>query len=223
MKVRYLGHSCVEIVGHRHILIDPDFTREPEPGVEYICITHGHRDHIGRVAEVKSGLILAAPDVCEIAARLGVAHERLRPVRPGQQIANIQVLPGFSRVNDPVYTFFYLLFRWRFPQPGGTPLSFLIKDQATLLHIGDAYEAELPLRPDILCLPWRNTPFGARRYKEALIHMAERFSAPYVLPVHHDLPQGTADPNELRGRLNSTLLDGKLWHLFKERHLVAGE
>ena len=46
MKVRYLGHSCVEIIGRHHILIDPDFTREPELGVEFICITHAHDDHL---------------------------------------------------------------------------------------------------------------------------------------------------------------------------------
>ena len=56
--------------------------------------------------------------------------------------------------------FFYILFRWRLPEPGGTPLSFLIEDEATVLHIGDAYEVELDLTPDILCLPWRTTPFG---------------------------------------------------------------
>ena len=52
MKARYLGHSCVEIIGTHHVLIDPDFTRNPEPGVEYICISHAHKDYIGRVAEV---------------------------------------------------------------------------------------------------------------------------------------------------------------------------
>jgi len=72
LKIRYLGHSCVEIVGKHHILIDPDFTRDPEPNVEYICITHAHKDHIGRVAETPGGIVLAAADVCEIAASLGV-------------------------------------------------------------------------------------------------------------------------------------------------------
>ena len=79
MKVRFLGHSCVEIIGQHHILIDPDFTRDPEPGVEYICITHAHKDHIERVAEVPTGLVLAASDVCKIAAGLGVPRERLKP------------------------------------------------------------------------------------------------------------------------------------------------
>jgi L-ascorbate metabolism protein UlaG (beta-lactamase superfamily) len=217
LKIRYLGHSCVEITCKHHILIDPDFTRDPEPGVEYICITHAHKDHIGRVADVPSGIVLASPDVCEIAASLGVPRERLHPVVPGEQVANIQVLPGYSRVNDPIYTFFSLLFRWRLPDPGGTPLSFLVQDEADLLHIGDAHEAPLPLHPDILCLPWRTTPFGAKRYKHILIRMANRFAAPYILPIHYDLPGTEADPRELTKQVNATVLEGKGWYGFHEK------
>jgi L-ascorbate metabolism protein UlaG (beta-lactamase superfamily) len=221
MKVRHLGHSCVEITGRHHVLIDPDFIRDPELGVEYICITHAHLDHIARVAEVPSGLVLASRDVCKIASALGVRQDRLRPVEPGRQIANVQVLPGYSRVNDPTYTFFYVLFRRRLPPPGGTPLSFLIKDEATLLHIGDAHAADLPVRPDILCLPWRRTPFGAERYREALVRMAQQFGAPYVLPVHHDMPPNDADAGELQGRVEATVLDGPGWHLFEGRRLAG--
>ena len=83
MKVRFLGHSCIEIIGYRHILIDPDFAIEPESGVEYICVTHGHQDHIGRIAEIPTGLVIASPDVCQMAIQMGVSHHRLRPVQPG--------------------------------------------------------------------------------------------------------------------------------------------
>ncbi|HMN15046.1 MAG TPA: MBL fold metallo-hydrolase, partial [Bellilinea sp.] len=105
MKIRYLGHSCVEIIGQHHILIDPDFMRNPDPGVEYICISHAHKDHIGRVAEVPTGIVLASSDVCEIAEKMGVPHTRLRPVTPGEQVDNISILPGYSMVDQPVYTF----------------------------------------------------------------------------------------------------------------------
>ena len=220
MKVRYLGHSCVEIIGKHHILIDPDFTRSPEPGVEYICITHSHKDHIGRVAEVPSGLVLASPDVCEIAAELGVSRDRLKSVKPGKQVANIQILPGYSRGDDPVYKFFYILFRRRFPEPGGTPLSYLIKDEATLLHIGDAHDAPLQVRPDILCLPWRTTTFRANSYQQVLIRMANQFDAPSVLPVHHDSPYSEADPAELRGKINADVLESNGWHHFYQKKLV---
>jgi len=223
MKVRFLGHSCIEIIGQHHILIDPDFTRDPEPGVEYICITHAHKDHIGRVAAVPTGLVVAAPDVCEIAAGMGAPRQRLKPVVPGEQIANIQILPGYSRTNDPVYTFFYVLFRRRMPDRGGTPMSFLVNDACTLLHIGDAHEAPLPVTPDILCLPWRKTPFRPKRYQELLIRLAVQFGAPYVLPIHHDLPHTEADPADLRGRLKAEILDGPSWHIFEHGRLIRGE
>ena len=220
MKVRYLGHSCVEIIGKHHILIDPDFTREFEPDVEYILITHAHRDHIGRVNEVPDAYVLASQDVCEIVTEMGVASHRVLPVLPGYKVANIKILPGFSRSNDPVYTFFYMLFRRQFPEPGGTPLSFLIKDEATLLHIGDAHEATLSVQPDILCLPWRTTPFRSEQYKNALVRMAEQFSPPYILPIHYDLSHSQADPSEIKELLSAEVLDGFGWHRFFQNQLI---
>ena len=223
MKVRYLGHSCVEIIGETHILIDPDYLRDPEEDVEYTLITHAHKDHIGKVAQARSRKVIASADVCEIAAQMGVPRESLMPVEPGTQIANIQVLPGYSPTNQPLYTFFYILFRQRLPEPGGTPLSYLVNDEATLLHIGDASEAPLPVKPDILCLPWRRTPLWGNRYQEALIRLAETFVAPYVLPIHYDLPHSKADPQTLRGRLRSEILDGNGWHSFHNRRLERDE
>ncbi|MCK4449055.1 MAG: MBL fold metallo-hydrolase, partial [Anaerolineae bacterium] len=72
MRVRWLGHSCIEILGKKHILIDPDYLREPLPDIDYIFITHGHEDHLGKVAEIQAGAVLAAKDVCEIARGQGV-------------------------------------------------------------------------------------------------------------------------------------------------------
>ena len=212
MKIRYLGHSCVEIIGKHHILIDPDFTRPPLPDVEFICVSHAHKDHIGKIASVSSGLVLAAPDVCEIAHKMGIPASRLKPVKAGDQIENINILPGFSAVKDPMYIVVNLLVRFRLPDPGGTPLSFLIQDEADLLHIGDAHEAPLTVRPDILCLPWRTTPFGSKRYKSTVIRTAKQFGAPYILPIHFDLPGTEASPLEIRERISATVLIGEKWH-----------
>ena len=223
MQVRYLGHSCVEIIGAHHILIDPDFVREPAPDVEYILVTHAHRDHIGRVTDVPTGLVIASPDVCDVAERMGVPRDQLRPVAPGDQIANVEVLPGYSSTDDPLYILFKLLFNRRRPDLGGTPLSFWIEDQATLLHIGDAHRADLQLFPDILCLPWRNTPFRSRTYQNVLIQLAGQFCAPYVLPIHHDIPPHDADPAALRGRLPATILDGCGWYTFVKNSLVENK
>ena len=219
MKVRYLGHSCIEIIGNHHILIDPDFTRDPEPDVDYILVSHAHMDHIARIAEVPTGFVVASPDVCEIAVELGVSRDRLIPVKPGDQIGNIQILPGFSRVNDPVYTFLYMLFRMRLPEPGGTPLSFLIKDEASLLHIGDAHNAKIQVKPDILCLPWRKVPFGSKKYKKMVIRMANQFKAKYVIPIHHDLLGTEANPEELNGHLQAKVLNGHHWHHFPQKDM----
>jgi L-ascorbate metabolism protein UlaG (beta-lactamase superfamily) len=222
MKVRYLGHSCVEIIGQHHILIDPDFMRDPEPGVEYIFVSHAHKDHIARIAELITGKILASADVCEIAVELGVTRDRIHPVKAGDKVANINILPGFSRVSDPIYNFFYFLFRRRFPEPGGTPLSVLIEDEATLLHIGDAHKIDLDVSPDILCLPWRTTPFGPNKYKQIVIDMAEQLSPEYVIPIHHDLPGTEADPAELNGRLKAEVLEGHDWYYFRQKQLIKG-
>ena len=221
MRVRYLGHSCIEIIGKHHILIDPDFTREPEPDVEFILVSHAHMDHIARIAEVPKGKVVASPDTCRIAANLGVSEERLYPVEPGIKVGNIRVLPGFSQVNSLVYTFFYLIFRRRFPDSGGTPLSFLIEDEAALLHIGDAYKVNLDVAPDILCLPWRTTPFGANRYKRTIIEMAKDLRVPYIIPIHYDLPYGKADPGELRNQLPAEILDETNWYSFQRKRLMV--
>lgn len=220
LKIRYRGHSCVEIKGRHHILIDPDFTREPDPGVEYICVTHAHKDHIGRVADVPTGTVVASADVCEIAAQMGIPRERLHPVKAGDQVTNIKVLSGYSAIGGFLYTFFYVLFRWRFPDPGGTPLSFLVEDDITLLHIGDAHEAPLPQRPDLLCLPWRTPPFQPARYKTALMEMSNRFSPRYILPIHYDLNHTIADPREIKGRTNAIVLAGHEWHEFENNKLM---
>jgi L-ascorbate metabolism protein UlaG (beta-lactamase superfamily) len=211
----------VEIIGKHHILIDPDFTRPPLPDIEFICVSHAHKDHIGKIASVSSGLILAAPDVCEIAHKMGIPASRLRPVKAGEQIENIKILPGFSAVKDPMYIVVNLFFRFRLPDPGGTPLSFLIQDEADLLHIGDAHEAPLMVRPDILCLPWRTTPFGSKRYKSTVIRTAKQLDAPYILPIHFDLPGTEASPLEIRERISVTVLTGEKWHSFHNKKEVS--
>jgi len=219
VKIRYLGHSCVEIVGRHHILIDPDFTREPLPDVEYICVSHAHKDHLGKVAQIPTGIVLASQDVCEIALKMGVPSSRLQPVSVGEHIDNIEILPGFSVVKDPVYFIFRLLFRFSIPDPGGTPLSFFIQDDADLLHVGDAHQFPLEVHPDILCLPWRASQLGAEKYKSVVIEMARKIAAPYILPIHYDLHGTEANPKELVPRLDAVILNGEDWHTF-ENHLL---
>jgi len=220
MKIRFLGHSCVEIVGKHHILIDPDFTRDPLPDVEYICVSHAHKDHIGKVAQIPTGIVVASRDVCDIALKMGVPSSRLQPLTTGERIENIEILPGFSVVKDPVYFIVSLLFRFKIPDPGGTPLSFLIHDDADLLHIGDAHQFPPEVHPDILCLPWRTSPIGPNKYKSVVIDMAKKMAAPYILPIHYDLDGTEANPNELIPRIDSIILYGENWYTFEKKELL---
>lgn len=214
MRVRYLGHSCVEVVGKHHILIDPDFVRSPLPDVEWMCVTHAHPDHLGRAAEVPGAFLVASTEVCEIAVKNGFPADRVHPVKAGDQLDTIQVYPGFSQVGGMAYTLMNLAFRFRLPAPGGVPLSYLISDEADLLHIGDAYQFPIDLHPDIFCLPWRRSPFGTKKYQKTLLSLAERMAAPVILPVHYDLPGTDADPTEISSRVQAKVLTGENWHEF---------
>jgi len=214
MQIRYLGHSCVEILGEHHILIDPDYTHSPMAGVEYILVSHAHRDHLGRIGDVPSGKVIASEDVCEAASSFGVTSDRLFPVEVGDQISNIRILPGFSVVSGYSYKIFHLLFKHRLPDFGGTPLSFLIEDTLSVLHIGDAHEFKFHASPDILCVPWRTPPFGSKKYKDQIVSLIKNISPKYVLPVHYDLPGTEADPKELSNLLSCQILSGDNWHEF---------
>jgi len=127
MKVRWLGHSCIEIIGQNHILIDPDYLREPLPDIDYIFITHGHEDHLGKVAEIQAGAVLAAKDVCEITRGQEVPMRRLFAVEPGDVVENVRVLVGYSSVGLLSELWARLRGR-RHEFAGGTPLSFLVED-----------------------------------------------------------------------------------------------
>ena len=83
MKVQWLGHSCIEIIGQNHILIDPDCLRQPLPD---------------KVAEIQAGAVLAAKDVCEIDRGQGVPMRRLFAVEPGDVVDNVRMLVGYSSV-----------------------------------------------------------------------------------------------------------------------------
>jgi len=214
MRIRFLGHSCIEIIGQHHILIDPDFLRKPDEGVDYILISHAHKDHIARIGEIPTGKVIASEDVCEIASNLGISRDRLFPVSVGDTIGNIKILQGFSMTNDPIYNIFYFLFRWKLPDPGGTPLSFLIEDTASLLHIGDAHKFKPDITPDILCIPWRTTPFGPKKYKDQIITLVRKISPKYIIPIHYDIKGMEADPAELTGLVTTKILEGEDWHYF---------
>ncbi len=63
MKVRWLGNACVEIVGERNILIDPNPLLLPEDPIDIILVTHEHNDHINseKIDQLKGDPIIYGP------------------------------------------------------------------------------------------------------------------------------------------------------------------
>jgi L-ascorbate metabolism protein UlaG (beta-lactamase superfamily) len=172
---------------------------------------------MGKITAVPTGTVLASPDICEMVQAMGISQNRLHPVNAGDTIENIEILPGFSVVKDPAYTAMNLIFRRRLPEPGGTPLSYFVRDEADLLHIGDAHKVSLKVRPDIFCLPWRSAPFNTVAYKKMIVELAKQMAAPYILQIHYDLHGTEADPAELAMRVEARVLSGDGWHSFKDR------
>jgi len=205
MRVRWLGHSCIEILGEKHIVIDPDFLRDPLAGVDYVLVTHGHDDHMGKVALIPTGKVLASQEVCEIARREGVSPHRLVEVAPGDMVDNVQVLEGYSQVGKPSDLWARVWGRRR-RLPGGKPVSFLVHNDLSLLHIGDAFEFPLECEADILCLPYRRVPFRQEYYQRNLVELAVAVKARYIIPVHFDMSPWGADPRERQDRLSAKII-----------------
>lgn len=91
MKIRYHGHSCVELRGKETtIIIDPFITGNPhtkitveELDVDYIYVTHGHSDHLGDAINLakRTGATIIAP--FELATYVGWEGVKTHPLHIG--------------------------------------------------------------------------------------------------------------------------------------------
>jgi len=132
----------------------------------------------------------------------------------GQQVENIKVLPGFSVVKDFMHTLMNLLIRRRLPDAGGTPLSFFVQDEASLLHVGDAHKVPLRFKRTFYACLGALRRSTRRTINPPCWKWQNTMAAPYLLPIHYDLAGMEADPAEICSRIEATVLLGEGWHLF---------
>src|SRR5918998_547467 len=81
MDIRFLGHSCVELVeGDARVLVDPFLTGNPKAAASadeveptHILLTHGHADHYGDVEDIAKRTGAPVVAIVEIANELSEA------------------------------------------------------------------------------------------------------------------------------------------------------
>lgn len=102
MKVRWLGNSCIEILGKRHFLIDPNFLVEPEKGVELVFVTHEHGDHfdIQKFKKLKVGLV--AP--YSVLSMYNLDGER---AEIGKEFEGVKVFESWCLKSEESVSYFY--------------------------------------------------------------------------------------------------------------------
>ena len=127
MRIRWLGNSCIEVQGRRHILIDPNFILEPEGKADYILVTHEHPDHFKVEALNYGNKILAPSSVIE---EFGI---KAIVVKEGMKIEIISVVKSYC---------------WKSKESVG----YLIKNKYTILHLGDSFKGPF-YETDIIFTP----------------------------------------------------------------------
>ena len=81
MDIRFLGHSCFELVeGDTRVLVDPFLTGNPKAAASadeleptHILLTHCHPDHYGDIEEIAKRTGAQVVAIAEIATELGEA------------------------------------------------------------------------------------------------------------------------------------------------------
>ncbi|MGQ9629964.1 MAG: metal-dependent hydrolase [bacterium] len=87
IKIRWLGHASFLVEGGgKTIYIDPWIEGNPKcpmkldeiEGADYICVTHGHDDHIGdslEIAKRTGGILVCGPEIAIYADKRGIKYD----------------------------------------------------------------------------------------------------------------------------------------------------
>ncbi len=189
MRLTHLGHACllVEAAGSR-LLIDPgtysdDFTTLTD--LDAVLLTHQHADHIDSerlpalLAVNPRAELLAEPETVDVLARAGGTGSTVRRFGSGQSVTVGALL--IEGLGDR-----HAFNHAGVPRCGNTGIVISGDDEPTLMHPGDAYDAEPGRRVDVLGLPL-NAPWAAVR---DTLEFANRIAPRWVVPIHDALLSG---------------------------------
>jgi L-ascorbate metabolism protein UlaG (beta-lactamase superfamily) len=81
MDIRFLGHSCFELIeGDTRVLVDPFLSGNPKAAASadeveptHLLLTHGHPDHYGDIEDIAKRTGAPVVAIAEIASELGEA------------------------------------------------------------------------------------------------------------------------------------------------------
>jgi len=219
MKIRYHGHSAVELIGdNASIIIDPFITGNAHAEVtvedikvDYIYITHGHGDHIGDAVQIakNNDATIIAP--FELATYMGWQGVKTHPLHIGGsfsfdfgKVKATQAFHGSSFIDDENQQIIYT----------GMPSGVIIElDDKKIYHAGDTglfSDMKLLEREqlDLAFLPiGDNFTMGP---EDALL-AAEWIKAKKVIPIHYNtFPVIEKDPHQFVEQLKQKGMVGEV-------------
>lgn len=224
MKVRYHGHSCVELAGEKaSIIIDPFINDNPHTKLsardiktDYIYITHGHGDHMGDAVEIannNNATIIAPYELAMYLSWQGVNVHALHIGGSFQfdfgKVKAMQAIHGSSVINSLTKEIIYL----------GMPSGVVIEIEGKkIYHAGDTgLFSDMKLlekeQLDLVFLPiGDNFTMGP---EDALL-AAEWIKAKKTVPIHYNtFPNIIQNPDQfvkslfIKGLSGEVLLPNK--------------
>jgi L-ascorbate metabolism protein UlaG (beta-lactamase superfamily) len=205
LTIEFLGHASFRF---RHaccgtVYLDPWLSGNPVcpltladvTEANYVCISHGHRDHLGDAIPIclqTGALLITTPEICAFAARHGVAYEKQScglniggTARSGDFAVTMVHAFHTSEIQGPAY----LHDRSLEPGSGAAGFIFDFAGEHRVYCTGDTgvfsdlrLFAEL-YRPDIVILPVGGKyTMGPREAAKAL----ELIRPAVAIPCHYD-------------------------------------